>query len=168
MNPANTAIALEIDPLGIPWWGARVRDFTGELVVDPKSDLVRLAVRINARSIDSGEADWNARLQSPEWFGAKRFPNIRYASTGPGIRTRDRWVLAGELVIRDIRRPVVLTVNESGCALPSASDSHTECRFKAHARVRRSEFGLPHGFWEGGDRVDISVWSVHPLEATSR
>lgn len=168
LNPANTNIALEISPLGLSWRRARVRDFAGELVVDEKGDLVRLAVRMDSHSIDSGDADWNARLQSPEWFGAERFPNIRYTSAGPGIRARNRWVIVGELTIRDLSRPVVLTVSESGCAPNSAGDPPAVCRFSARARVRRSDFGLPHGFWEGGDRVDISVSSVDSLEATAR
>jgi polyisoprenoid-binding protein YceI len=34
------------------------------------------------------------------------------------------------------------------------------CRFSGVAQIRRSDFGLPHGFFAGGDKVEISVNGV--------
>jgi len=53
--------------------------------------------------------------------------------------------------LHGVTRPIVLNVSLLKC--PSAG----HCQFAAHGRIKRSEYGLPHGFWTGGDQVDISI-----------
>ena len=60
-------------------------------------------------------------------------------------------ISSGELTLHGITRPVVLTVTFLDCP-PGGG-----CQFAAHGRIRRSEFGLPHGFWSGGDQVEIAI-----------
>jgi polyisoprenoid-binding protein YceI len=53
--------------------------------------------------------------------------------------------------LRGVTRPIVLEVSFLKC--PVAGN----CRFTAKGRIKRSEYGLPHGFWSGGDQVEINI-----------
>jgi polyisoprenoid-binding protein YceI len=63
----------------------------------------------------------------------------------------DRAIATGELTLHGATRPVVLNVTLMNCSAAGV------CQFAAHGHIKRSEFGLPHGFWTGGDQVDISI-----------
>lgn len=168
LDGSNTHVILEIDVLGMPWLQARVRNLAGEFVLDASGRLRWLEVRMDAGSIDSGDDEWNTRLRSDAWFDVDRFPQIRYASTAIAVRTGRAMRVAGQLSLRGITRPVVLEVRELDCAGARPDGDFGACRFRAQGRVSRSEFHLPHGFWEGGDGVEITVQSTAPLEAASR
>ena len=60
-----------------------------------------------------------------------------------------------------VTRPIVLNVSLLKCASPR------NCQFAAHGRIKRSEYGLPHGFWTGGDQVDISISGTLVANVTS-
>jgi polyisoprenoid-binding protein YceI len=94
-------------------------------------------------------------LRSAEWLDAQRYPQMTYHSSHIEL-DEQRAVASGDLTLHGITRPVVLTVTLLDC--PTAA----QCQFAAHGRIRRSEFGLPHGFWSGGDQVDITIsGSIH-------
>jgi polyisoprenoid-binding protein YceI len=68
------------------------------------------------------------------------------------IERREPGAIAnGDLTLHGITRPIVLNVSLMKCSLSGS------CQFAAHGRIKRSEYGLPHGLWTGGDPVEISI-----------
>ncbi len=66
--------------------------------------------------------------------------------------------MQGELSLHGTTpRPVQLQISGLDCGAPVRSRL---CRFSGAAQIRRSDFGLPHGFFAGGDEVEISVNGV--------
>ncbi|HEY2401905.1 MAG TPA: YceI family protein, partial [Steroidobacteraceae bacterium] len=110
----------------------------------------RVDVTVGIASLECSEARWNDRLRSAQWLDAARYPQMSYHSSQ--IEVQDEHAISsGELTLHGITRAVVLTVTFLDCP-PGAG-----CQFAAHGRIRRSEFGLPHGFWSGGDQVEIAI-----------
>lgn len=150
LDSANTQVAFEVQRFGIRWVTAHFRDIAGELVLDHGGQESHVEVRVRIASVDCSDPRWDERLRSSEWLDAPRYPWMTYRATdievGDGRATAN-----GELTLHGVTQPVILHVTFLNCHAGSP------CQFDGRARVRRSDFRLPHGFWTGGDQVDISI-----------
>jgi polyisoprenoid-binding protein YceI len=140
----------------------RFTKYTGTLAIDD-ADLARSSVEatIDAASIDTGTAQRDTHLRSPDFLDVERFPEIRFRSTRIHKVADDRYHLTGDLTIRDVTREVSLDVEYGG----QAKDPWGNARigFIAKATLDRKDFGL---LWNQvleaggvlvGDRVDIEL-----------
>ena len=64
-------------------------------------------------------------------------------------------VASGELTLHGVTRSIGLEISGLSCSPDGGSGDH--CSFIARARIRRSDYGFAHGFWIGGDLVDIAI-----------
>src|SRR5262249_44504414 len=75
-----------------------------------------------------------------DFFHAEKWPTLEYRSTGIKSFEGNEFVLAGELTIREVTRPVDLRVELEGVGRnPYGKDVFG---FSAIAEVNREEFGL--------------------------
>ena len=99
---------------------------------------------INVASIDTGVADRDAHLRSPDFFDAERHPQITFRSTrieGDAPRKEgDRFRLAGELVIRDTPIEIVLDCEYQGRGKDPWGK--TRAGFSFRTEIDRREWGL--------------------------
>jgi len=156
LNPENTQIAFEIKRLGLTWFSAAFGDLSGEFLLGGDGQGGDLNVTVRTASIDARSAYWNERLRSPQWLDTTKFPEMIYRSTRIELDGPAHASVRGELTLHGVTRPLTLTITDIDCDL-SASARQGGCRFVGHGELRRSEFGLPHSFWTGGDTVDIVV-----------
>jgi polyisoprenoid-binding protein YceI len=150
-----TRVGFDIERFGLHWVSAHFRDFSGDFVFDREGSASRVDVRVRTESIDCEDAHWNPHLRSPEWLDVQHYPHMTYRSRHIEFEGSDRAVADGELTLHGVTRAVSLNVSQLKCSSGPATGSI--CRFVAQARVKRSDYGLPHGFWLGGDQVDISI-----------
>jgi len=140
----------------------RFARYTGTVSLDD-GDLTRSVVEatIDAASIDTGTAQRDAHLQSPDFFDVERFPELRFRSNRIEKLEDARYRVVGELTIRDMAREVSLDVEYGGRAKdPWGND---RIGFVAKAALDRKDFGLgwnqvlEAGGVLVGDRVDIEL-----------
>jgi polyisoprenoid-binding protein YceI len=153
-----TRVGFDIERFGLRWVTAQFRTFEGDFVFDREGSASRVDVTVQTESVDCSESLWNPHLRSPEWLDVERYPKMTYHSRRIEFQGGDRATAQGELTLHGVTHPVVLNVSQLACANQPTSGS--VCRFLAQARVKRSDYGLPHGFWTGGDQVDISISGV--------
>jgi polyisoprenoid-binding protein YceI len=158
LDAGNTRVSVEVRLFGLPWLSAHFAQLSGVLMPEPRSSANRLDVNVQSASLVCDNPRWNARLLSAEWFDAQRFPQISYHSTRLLFDQVGGVLVDGQLTLRGLTRDLALTVSQWRCSHRSAAGD--SCSFEAHARIKRSEFGLPHGFWQGGDEVDILIHGV--------
>ncbi|HEY0875524.1 MAG TPA: YceI family protein [Vicinamibacterales bacterium] len=136
--------------------------WTGTLTA-PEADFTRasLDVVIDATSIETGVADRDAHLRSPDFFDVERHPEITFKSTGVTEAGPDRLAVAGKLTIKGITRDVTLDVEVLGRAKDPWG--HERAAFTATTAIDRREFGLTWnqaleaGGVMVGDRIDITI-----------
>ncbi len=150
LDSTNTQVSFVVQHLGFQWASARFADINGELVIDRGGTSSRVDVTVGIASLECSEARWNERLRSAEWLDAARYPQMTYHSSHIEVQN-EHAIASGELTLHGITRAVTLTVTFLDC--PAGG----QCQFAAHGHIRRSEFGLPHGFWSGGDQVEIAI-----------
>jgi polyisoprenoid-binding protein YceI len=150
LDSTNTQVSFVVQHLGFQFISARFPDIAGEFVLDRSGAHSRVDVSVGITTLECSEPHWNERLRSAEWLDAERFPRMTFHSSHIDVG-EEHAIASGDLTLHGVTRPVVLTVTFVSC--PEGGD----CQFAAHGRIRRSEFGLPHGFWSGGDQVDIAI-----------
>ena len=153
LDGTNTRLSFEIERLGLRWFSVDFHELTGDFLLTPDRQGASLTVVVRTASIDARSPYWNERLRSPQWLDTERFPEMTFRSTGFSFDGAAHATLQGELTLHGVTRGLALSISDIDCPDVSAQG----CRFVGRAILRRSQFGIPHGFWQGGDRVQIIV-----------
>ena len=115
--------------------------FEGEAHLDvAKPGASTVGIRIATASIDTGQADRDAHLRSPDFLDVDRHPEIVFTSTDVEQLDEGVYEVAGDLSIRDVTRPVSVEFTLTG----SARDpfGNTRVGFEGALAIRRSDWGL--------------------------
>ncbi|WP_448616704.1 YceI family protein [Modestobacter sp. URMC 112] len=115
--------------------------FTGAAhldTADPAASSVTL--RIDAASIDTGNADRDAHLRSADFFDVETFPEVRFASTGVEQVDEDVYRVTGDLTIKDVTKPVSVDFTLSGSAMDPFGNLRVG--FEGALVLRRSDWQL--------------------------
>jgi polyisoprenoid-binding protein YceI len=117
----------------------RFRAFGGTARIAPNLADSTVEVTIDATSYESGSVDRDEAVKSSEYLDVKTYPEYTFRSTG--LREEgDRYVMAGELTIRDVTRPVELRFEFNGGAKdPFGND---RIGFSAQGEINRKDFGI--------------------------
>jgi polyisoprenoid-binding protein YceI len=158
LDAVNTRISFNIQHFGVLWLSARFPEFNGEFVLDRRGAASRVDVSVQMASVDCSDSHWNGRLRSADWLDVQRYPQMSFHSNRVVFDDGSRAVASGELTLHGVTRAVGLEINQLSCS--EASVSGASCSFVAHARIKRSDYGFAHGFWIGGDQVDIAISGV--------
>lgn len=165
LDAINTRISFNIQHFGVLWLSARFPDFSGDFVLDRRGSASRVDVSVQMASVDCNDSHWNGRLRSADWLDVQRYPQMSFHSNRVEFDGNNRAVASGDLTLHGVTRAVGLEISQLSC--PDAAGSGASCRFVAHARIKRSDYGFPHGFWTGGDQVDIAISGVGVRGASS-
>ena len=120
-----------------------------------------VAVTIDASSIETGVADRDGHLKSPDFFDVAQYPELRFVGKRVQPRSGNEIDVIGDLTIRGITREVVLRVEQHG----QAKDpwGNVRAAFSAKTTIDRKDFGLT---WNQaletggvlvGDKVEIEA-----------
>lgn len=162
LDPAHSSLQFAVKHMVI----ATVRGEFGAYTVDAEIDEAdvtrsRAVVRIEAASIDTGNADRDAHLRSADFFDAEAHPAIVFVTRGIERRGGDEFVVRGDLTIRGVTRPIALDAEIRG----PVKDPWGGMRMglSASGKVNRKEWGLnwnaalEAGGFLVGDDVRLSI-----------
>jgi polyisoprenoid-binding protein YceI len=162
VDGAHSAVNLTVRHMVISKVRGRFTKWDAKLALDT-TDLARssVEVEIDASSIDTGVADRDAHLRSPDFLDAQKYPKLRYRSRRVEAVAKDRLRVVGDLTIRDVTREVVLDVEYGGQGKDPWGNQRAG--FTATASLNRKDFGLTwnQALETGGvlvaDRVDVEL-----------
>jgi polyisoprenoid-binding protein YceI len=155
LDMVKTRISFNIQHFGVKWVSARFPDFSGDFVLDRDGAASRVDVRVQMTTVDCTDSLWNDRLRSADWLDVQRFPLMSFHSTRVDFEGDGGALATGALTLHGITQTVGLAI--SGLRCSGDTTPGNSCSFVARARIKRSDYGLPHGFWTGGDLVDIVI-----------
>ena len=159
---SHSSINFHVRHLMVSKVHGRFTKWGGTLELD-EQDLTRskLAVTIEADSIDTKEDKRDAHLRSPDFLEVEKFPTITFTSTQITRSGDDRYLVAGELTIHGVTKPVTLEV-EGGDRVTDPWGG-TRTGSSARTSISRKEFGLTWnmaleaGGFLVGDKLDITL-----------
>lgn len=136
--------------------------WSGALVV-PDGDFTKATVEavIDASSIETGVADRDAHLKSPDFFDVAQFPDVTFTASQFEAEGDSRGRLAGSLTIKGVTKEIVLDVERHGQAKDPWGNERAA--FSATASIDRRDFGLAWnqaletGGVVVGERVNLEI-----------
>jgi polyisoprenoid-binding protein YceI len=139
LDPAHTDVGFSVRHLMVSRVKGRFAEVSGtvEIGEDPTASAVDVTIR--AASIDSRDEQRDAHLRSPDFLDTDRHPVLRFRSNRVE-RAGDRWLVDGELTIRDVTRPVQLEATFEGAA--RSPWGGLALGFSITATIDREDFGL--------------------------
>ena len=116
------------------------RQWSGTLTSDSTDwGTGAVQVTIQTASIFTDNDRRDNHLRSPDFFAADSFPSITFQSTRV-TRTGDDLRIEGNLTIRGVTRPVVLTGAFTG--FTRSAQGEQRVGFQASARINRLDYGV--------------------------
>ena len=130
-DTVHSSVAFEV-PYAVATFGGAVTDFDSTLADGKLTGSARIA------SIQTKEENLTAHLLSPEFFDAERHPVVSFS--GPVQRDGDAVEIAGEITIKGITQPAVLTGTIVGPAVDHFGA--TRVGLKLQTTVDRTKFDI--------------------------
>jgi polyisoprenoid-binding protein YceI len=136
---------------------------TFTIAEDPTKSSVE--VSIDWSTVETGEANRDAHLKSPDFFNIEKFPTITYHSTGVRHIKGDQWVLDGDLTVQDVTRSVQLDLEVNGVGRDPYGN--VKVGFTVTGEINREDFGLSYNavLETGGVMVGKEVHLEIDIEA---
>jgi polyisoprenoid-binding protein YceI len=100
-----------------------------------------LKSQIDATTIDTGEAQRDGHLKSPDFLDVEKFPTLTFKSTRIVKSKNGEVIVSGDLTIHGVTRNVELDVEGPS---PQMKDpwGNTRIGLSATTRINRKDFGL--------------------------
>ena len=140
IDPTHTSIGFTARHAMIAKVHGKFEAFEGAFTID-EADIAAstAAITIQANSINTGTADRDAHLTSPDFLDAEQFPTLTFTSTSVE-RKGDDFHVTGDLTIHGVTKPVTVVFELAGTSQDPWGN--TRIGFEGKAEISRKEFGL--------------------------
>ncbi len=113
IDSSHTSVAFKIRHLGVSWVRGEFRSFKGRVEFDPVNvTKTKVAVSIDAKSIDTRNERRDSHLRSPDFFDVENHPKIEFVSTKIVNIQKESFDLVGNLKVRGITKEIKIRVSE--------------------------------------------------------
>ncbi|EFQ83678.1 YceI-like domain protein [Aeromicrobium marinum DSM 15272] len=142
----------------------------GTLVTADDVTASTVSVTVDLSSINTGTADRDNHLRSGDFFDVETHPKMVFTTTGVTQKSDTDFVVAGDLTIKDVTKPLELAVEFLG----QGGDpwGGTRIGVEATGQISRKEFGIDFNIPVAGadkamigDKISISINAQAVLQA---
>jgi polyisoprenoid-binding protein YceI len=180
LEPGHTAAEFCARHMMVTWVRGHFKNAQGQLIFDPRHPQdSRVEVRIDAKSLWTGEPDRDAHLRSADFLDVEHYPQITFVGNKVTVIGDHDFLVTGQLTIRGITREAQLKVRYLGQWQTPWWEGgvdkgpRTRAGFLAETTINRRDFGvnwnaeLERGGVVVGDLVEISIDAEAILEGSS-
>jgi polyisoprenoid-binding protein YceI len=153
IDSAQSQATFTIRHMGISNVSGRFGNISGELTFDDK-DLPKSTVSaaIDTTTVDTGVAQRDGHLKSPDFFDVAKFPTMSFVSKSIA-HSGDDYTLTGDLTLHGVTKPVTLKLDAPDKE-QLGPDNKLHRGFTATTTLHRQDFGLVwNGTLKSGDNV---------------
>ena len=140
VDASHSEVGFAVRHLMVAKVRGRFSDFAGSIEIAENPLESTVSVTIQTVSVDTRDEQRDGHLRSGDFFDAEAWPTMSYQSRSVRRAGKGRYVVDGDLTIKDVTRPVALELSYEG----GATDPWGGVRagFSAKAEVDREAFGL--------------------------
>jgi polyisoprenoid-binding protein YceI len=138
-------VGFSIAHLGISETEGKFTKFDGVVLADkPDFSDAKVEFTIDMNSIDTGEAQRDTHLKSPDFFDIANYPSITFKGKSLTSVGKHKYTLVGDMSMHGITKEIVLNVFYKGTVVDPFKN--TKAGFKIAGVIDRTQFGL---VWNG-------------------
>jgi polyisoprenoid-binding protein YceI len=155
-DTVHSHVLFKVKHMGASWSHGRFNDFTVSLQAGD-AGLSSVAFDVKAESIDTGNANRDKHLRSPDFLNSKQFPSISFRSTAAKAVDATTTEVTGDLSLHGVTKPVTVKVVKVGSGKGMKGEELVG--YEATFTVKRSEHGMTNYLENGavGDEVTVTV-----------
>lgn len=142
LDPAHSVAEFKVKHMMISNVKGSFTGLTGTLIED-KNDPARSSVEasIDINTLNTGDAQRDAHLKSPDFFHHEQHPQMTFRSTKVEKKGDDEYTVTGDLTLHGTTKPVTFKVE--GPSTPTKDPwGNTRIGLSATAKINRKDFGL--------------------------
>jgi polyisoprenoid-binding protein YceI len=154
IDPVHSGITFRVSHLNLSHVFGRFDSFSGGFALD-SSDPAKSSFTINIKttSVDTNNVGRDNHLRSPDFFNAKQFPAITFASTS--VKPIDGgYEVAGNLTMHGETKPITFSLKGGRVAEFQGSP---RTGFSTELMLKRSDFGISKFPGMLGDEIYVSI-----------
>jgi polyisoprenoid-binding protein YceI len=140
LDTSHSHFGFSVPHMVISSVSGRFKQASGKFNLD-EANLTKSQAELTLKvdSLDTDDAKRDEHLRSPEFFDAKKFPNITFKSTKIA-KAGNGYKVTGDLTIRDVTKPVTLDATISN-AVKNPWGKLVRA-VKASTKIKRGDYGL--------------------------
>ena len=156
IDPDHTYPAFEADHMGgLSLWRGKFNKTSGKVVLDTAAKTGEVDITIDMASVNFGHDGMDAHAKNADMFDVARYPTATYKGTVSKWNGEAPAEIDGQLTIKDVTRPVKLTVNSFLCK-PNPMTRKEVCGADAEGTFQRDAFNVDYGK-DFGFKMDTKV-----------
>ncbi len=156
-DPTHTQITFFVSHLGFSQSSGRLHVLEGDFVFDPDDWAAsKVNVAVDIASLDMGDAGWEKKLKSSEFFNVKKYPTARFASDSVERIGDARGVIHGMLSLHGVTRKLDVPFAFNKIGVHSYTFKYT-AGFSAAATFNRSDFAMRALLPGVGDEIELRL-----------
>jgi polyisoprenoid-binding protein YceI len=160
-DKAHSAVSFSIRHIFTPVRG-EFSEYSGDVYFDPNNlDASSVDVIIQVSSIDTKNGKRDGHLQSPDFFNAEKYPEIRFTADEFKKTGNNEFVAMGELTIKDVTKEFELPFTLLGVGEHPMMKGTKIAAMEMNTKLMRNNFNVGTGDWTEtavvGDEVDIKI-----------
>lgn len=164
VDPAHTNARFQVKHLGIAFVDGEFKELEGSVETLNTTDFnnAKVNFKINANSIDTRVEARNDHLKSDDFFNTEKYPYLTLSNAVLTKSENNKYVLNGDLTIRDVTKSVSFDVNQNNGIITDPWGG-TRAGFTAKTTIDRTDFNvnyedkLPSGIDAVAKNVDIVI-----------
>lgn len=157
IDPVHSTVIFRVKHMNTAFVYGRFNRFSGTLVVDEKNpERSSVQFEIDLNSVDTGNAQRDDHLRSPDFFNTRQFPKATFKSTRVRKINNTTVEVQGNLTLRGVTKPLTVRVTFTGKGRNPRGQEIIG--FETTFTIKRSEFGINYGLNGGlSDEVRLTV-----------
>lgn len=162
VDPSHTNVKFTVTHMMVSELDGSFRKFDGELVTEkPDFSDAQITFAVDVNSVFTDDEKRDNHLKSDDFFNAAKYPRMSFKSTSFRKVSEGKYVLEGDLTIRDVTKRVKFDV--TGGKISKDPWGNTKTGFKAISTINRIQYGLKWnaaieaGGWAVGEDVTIML-----------
>lgn len=141
IDPMHSKVKFRVKHLMISNVEGNFREFEGQATTSGDDfTTAQVSFTTKSASVDTEIADRDAHLKSPDFFDTEKYPVISFVANGMKDLGDDMYELTGDLTIKDITKPVTLTVEYGGTMTDPWGN--IKAGFSLSGKIKRKDWGL--------------------------
>ena len=141
LDPTHTRIGFVARHAMVTKVRGSFNEFEGSGYFDAENPASsKVEITIQAKGIDTRNADRDGHLRSNDFFDMETYPQIHFASTAVDQVDADTYKVTGDLTIKGVTKPVTVDFEYTGTAIDPYNN--TRIGLEGKTTVNRKDWGI--------------------------